>query len=222
MLGSAASLLDQEKTPAAGWQTRERVNWRASSVDTPSYNEEGDRDAHPPTLAPTEACDQERYDLLVSWNPGCFALEVVQVRGSQGRRESHCGSGATSSPCGEQCRDTGSYGDRGERREVRAWAAPSVKRPGFRGTHFRPGDVGSRNEASTETHAGPPRVGQWMHGGRPVPRLVSPRKPVSSGLCLPHYLPDAQPHHQPNFDAVSGSCPPRRRPDHERHRPPRR
>jgi hypothetical protein len=37
---------------------------------------------------------------------------VVQVRASQGRRG----------------RDTGSYADRGERREVRAWAARTVKR----------------------------------------------------------------------------------------------
>jgi hypothetical protein len=55
---------------------------------------------------------------LVSWNPSSFALGVVQVRASQGRRG----------------RDTGSYVDRGERREVRAWAAPSVKRLGFHGT----------------------------------------------------------------------------------------
>jgi hypothetical protein len=70
LLGCYAALrgpLDQEKTPAAGWQTRERVNWTASSVDTPFYNEEGDRDAHAPTLALIAAGDQERYGLLVSW-----------------------------------------------------------------------------------------------------------------------------------------------------------
>jgi adenylylsulfate kinase len=38
---------------------------------------------------------------LVPWNPSSFALGVVQVRASQGRRG----------------RDTGSYVDRGERRE---------------------------------------------------------------------------------------------------------
>jgi hypothetical protein len=41
-----------------------------------------------------------------------FAVGVVQVRASQGRRG----------------RDTGSYADRGERREVRTWAARTVKR----------------------------------------------------------------------------------------------
>jgi hypothetical protein len=55
---------------------------------------------------------------LVSWNLSSFALGVVQVRASQGRRG----------------RDTGSYVDRGERREVRAWAARSVKRLGFHDT----------------------------------------------------------------------------------------
>jgi hypothetical protein len=44
---------------------------------------------------------------------------VVQVRASQGRRG----------------RDTGSYVDRGERREVRAWAARAVKRPGRHDTN---------------------------------------------------------------------------------------
>ena len=41
-----------------------------------------------------------------------FAVGVVQVRASQGRRG----------------RDTGSYADRGERREVRAWAVRTVER----------------------------------------------------------------------------------------------
>src|SRR6476646_5065588 len=41
-----------------------------------------------------------------------FAVGVVQVRPSQGRRG----------------RNTGSYVDRGERREVRAWATRTVKR----------------------------------------------------------------------------------------------
>jgi hypothetical protein len=47
-----------------------------------------------------------------------FAVGVVQVRASQGRRG----------------RDTGSYVDRGERREVRAWAARTVKRLRRHGT----------------------------------------------------------------------------------------
>jgi hypothetical protein len=47
-----------------------------------------------------------------------FAFGVVQVRASQGRRG----------------RDTRSYVDRGERREVRAWAAPNVKRLRRHGT----------------------------------------------------------------------------------------
>ena len=48
----------------------------------------------------------------MSWILSSFAVGVVQVRASQGRRG----------------RDTGSYVDRGERREVRAWAARTVKR----------------------------------------------------------------------------------------------
>ena len=55
---------------------------------------------------------------LVSWNLSSFALGVVQVRASQGRRG----------------RDTGSYVDRGERGEVRAWAVRSVKRLRFHAT----------------------------------------------------------------------------------------
>ena len=55
---------------------------------------------------------------LVSWSLSSFAVGVVQVRASQGRRG----------------RDTGSYVDRGERREVRAWAARTVKRLRLRGT----------------------------------------------------------------------------------------
>jgi hypothetical protein len=47
-----------------------------------------------------------------------FALGVVQVRASQGRRG----------------RDTGSYVDREERSEVRAWAARSVNRFRFHST----------------------------------------------------------------------------------------
>jgi hypothetical protein len=54
----------------------------------------------------------------VPWKGSSLALGVVQVRASQGRRG----------------RDTGSYVDRGERREMRAWAARSVKRFPFQGT----------------------------------------------------------------------------------------
>jgi hypothetical protein len=54
----------------------------------------------------------------VPWKGSSLALGDVQVRASQGRRG----------------RDTGSYVDRGERREVRAWAARSVKRFPFQGT----------------------------------------------------------------------------------------
>ena len=58
--------------------------------------------------------------LLVSCLLSSFAVGVVQVRGSQGRRG----------------RDTGSYVDRGERREVRAWAARTVKRLRRHDTRF--------------------------------------------------------------------------------------
>ena len=59
--------------------------------------------------------------LLVSWSLSSFAVGVVQVRASQGRRG----------------RDTGSYVDRGERREVRAWAARTVKRLWLRDTRCK-------------------------------------------------------------------------------------
>jgi hypothetical protein len=62
--------------------------------------------------------------ILVSWSLSSFAVGVVQVRASQGRRG----------------RDTGSYIDRGERREVRAWAARSVKRLRLRDTSYH-GDM---------------------------------------------------------------------------------
>jgi LuxR family maltose regulon positive regulatory protein len=55
---------------------------------------------------------------LVPWKGSSLTLGDVQVRASQGRRG----------------RNTGSYADRGERREVRAWAPPSVKRFPFQGT----------------------------------------------------------------------------------------
>ena len=63
---------------------------------------------------------------LVSYLLGSFAVGVVQVRASQGRRG----------------RDTGSYVDRGERREVRAWAARTVKRPRRHGTRASSVDFG--------------------------------------------------------------------------------
>ena len=78
-------------------------------------------------LTPHRAGNRERLKLLIDsrsepWSAAerpvscllsSFAVGVVQVRASQGRRG----------------RDTGSYADRGERREVRAWAARTVKRP---------------------------------------------------------------------------------------------
>jgi ribosomal protein S26 len=60
----------------------------------------------------------------VSCLSGSFAFGVVQVRASQGRRERH----------------TGPYADRGERREVRAWAARNVKIPGRHDTNYAPLD----------------------------------------------------------------------------------
>jgi hypothetical protein len=39
----------QEKTPAAGWQTRERVGNELNSADTLSYDE-NERGTHPPTI----------------------------------------------------------------------------------------------------------------------------------------------------------------------------
>ena len=43
----------QQKTPAAGWQTRERVGDELSSADTLSYDENGPC-AHAATIAPRE------------------------------------------------------------------------------------------------------------------------------------------------------------------------
>jgi len=59
--------------------------------------------------------------MLVPWKGSSLALGDVQVRASQGRRG----------------RDTGSYPDRGERREVRAWAPRSAKRFPFQDTRTR-------------------------------------------------------------------------------------
>ena len=56
----------------------------------------------------------EAVEKPVSCYSSCLTVGGVQVRASQGRRG----------------RDTGSYHDRGERREVRAWASPRVKRLG--------------------------------------------------------------------------------------------
>jgi hypothetical protein len=67
---------------------------------------------------PTFTIGGRRVVYLVSWSLSSFAVGVVQVRASQGRRG----------------RDTGSYVDRGERREVRAWAARTVKRLRLRDT----------------------------------------------------------------------------------------
>ena len=41
--------LGQEKTPAAGWQTRERVGNELNSADTLTYDE-NERGTHPPTI----------------------------------------------------------------------------------------------------------------------------------------------------------------------------
>jgi hypothetical protein len=67
----------------------------------------------------------------VSCRLGSFAVGVVQVRASQGRRG----------------RDTGSYVDRGERREVRAWAARTVKR-------LRTHDTSEASPLTAESRAG--------------------------------------------------------------------
>jgi hypothetical protein len=81
---------------------------------------------------------------LVSWNPSSFALGVVQVRAC--RRKATRGVDTQ----GRRGRDTGSYVDRGERREVRAWAARSVKRLGFHGT-----SVVEPNRSSLDVHHRP-------------------------------------------------------------------
>jgi hypothetical protein len=64
----------------------------------------------------------------VSWSLSSFAVGVVQVRAC--RRKATRGVDTQ----GRRGRDTGSYVDRGERREVRAWAARSVKRLRLRDT----------------------------------------------------------------------------------------
>jgi hypothetical protein len=67
----------------------------------------------------------------VSWSLSSFAVGVVQMRAC--RRKATRG---VDTP-GRRGRDTGSYIDRGERREVRAWAARTVKRLRLRGTGLR-------------------------------------------------------------------------------------
>ena len=68
---------------------------------------------------------RQAYMQLVPCRPSSVAFGVVQVRASQGRRG----------------RDTGSYRDRGERREVRAWAARNVTRLGRHDTSTGPRSV---------------------------------------------------------------------------------
>ena len=68
----------------------------------------------------SNVCEPMQYGRLLlvgdaaHMSPLLLGVGGVQVRASQGRRG----------------RDTGSYLDRGERREVRAWASPTVKRLG--------------------------------------------------------------------------------------------
>ena len=76
------------------------------------------RAATPQINSTAKVKDSDMARSLVSCLLSSFAVGVVQVRGSQGRRG----------------RDTGSYVDRGERREVRAWAARTVKRLRRHGT----------------------------------------------------------------------------------------
>jgi hypothetical protein len=61
-----------------------------------------------------------------------LALGVVQVRACRRKATRRVDTQ------GRRGRDTGSYVDRGERREVRAWAARSAKRFPFRGTLTQP------------------------------------------------------------------------------------
>ena len=101
--------------------------------------------------------------LLVPWNPSSFALGVVQVRASQGRRG----------------RDTGSYVDRGERREVRAWAARSVKRLGFHGTSDLR-DPGTRDApAAAPLRGSAARIGPNAASATSKNQSGGPAKPVS-------------------------------------------
>ena len=108
------------------------------------------------------------------WSLSSFALGVVQVRASQGRRG----------------RDTGSYRDRGERREVRAWAAPSVKRLRLRGTRLADKCEScpswTRNHASAPAHAWP-HPWQSQRGHLP--------SQVRQSVCVPCF----QREHRGNF-----------------------
>jgi hypothetical protein len=82
----------------------------------------------PMKMASSSEHRSERSEQLVSWSLSSFAVGVVQVRAC--RRKATRGVDTQ----GRRGRDTGSYVDRGERREVRAWAARSIKRLRLRDT----------------------------------------------------------------------------------------
>jgi hypothetical protein len=94
----------------------------------------------------------------VSRLPGSFAFGVVQVRA--------CRRKATRSvdTQGRRGRHTGSYADRGERREVRAWAARNVKLPGRRDTLTTRRWTRSRRTPPMLHTADRPSQRQWNSG----------------------------------------------------------
>ena len=77
-----------------------------------------------------------QYPRLVACRPYCSWFGGVQVRASQGRRG----------------RDTGSYLDRGERREVRAWASRNASNRGdrLRSRGERTGGGGTQGDEITD------------------------------------------------------------------------
>ena len=91
------------------------------------------------------ACIAHRCTLpIVSCLLGSFTFGVVRVRASQGRRGRH----------------TGSYVDRGERREVRAWAARNVKRSRRHDTSSA-GPTSHSGEGGIRTHGTVSRSGAF-------------------------------------------------------------
>ncbi len=86
------------------------------------------RAATPQINSTAKVKDSDMARSLVPWKGSSLALGGVQVRACRRRKATRCVDTQ-----GRRGRDTGSYVDRGERREVRAWAARSVKRFPFQG-----------------------------------------------------------------------------------------
>ena len=141
---TAAELAERTHTQpryAIEWLEMMAVYGNLTVLDDGGGNRLQRRYALPPGAAEA-LTNRHSLNYQVSCLLSSFAVGVVQVRASQGRRG----------------RDTGSYVDRGERREVRAWAARTVKRLRRHDTKCPASDARRRRWAAGPTPGGvPPR-----------------------------------------------------------------